>query len=111
MEKRGRSNATGYGTGNLEMIGIYSKRDGGQQQYFGAALGSIFARFSTNDVYFQIIRAVGHVEIVRLGSPKGEDGGFPLRGPNRRMRHFRKNVIAHELLSNRGIYKDSAHEK
>src|SRR5205807_2656872 len=81
---------------NLQVIRVDPKRNGRKKDNAGTGLISLFTSPLGNGFNLEIVRTIGHVQVVRLGGPKGQDRHFPFLRAHKRMILFRQDPFAHK---------------
>src|SRR5437867_4944705 len=79
----------------LQMVGVHAIRDGWQEEYARPGPIGRFAAAISDRFHLVIIGAIGHVQVVRFRSPKGEDGHFPALPTDEGVVLLRQSPFAH----------------
>src|SRR5438874_558813 len=99
MKERGGSYATGQRPGNLQMVGVDAIGNGGQEHDAGARFEGLFAASVADRFRFVIVGAVGHVQVMGFGGPKGENGNLPALRSDKCVTLLRQSPLAHSALT------------
>ena len=95
-KKRGRRHAASKRARDLQVIGVDAVGNRGQERHACPGLIGFFTGPLRDGVDLVDVRAIGHVQVVWLGGPKGQDGKLPFLRAHKRMILFRQDPFAHK---------------